>query len=214
MRGHLSKSAGTVVQARNNAWRHWNSDGLFMIIQGFAVILLGLCIIWSHHQRSILQALLYLASMGIQADQLFTKKIVGWLKTYITFPRTGYVALPPFKELLSTSSLKEKRWIMWFLIWTAVLIVLASYLVFAHLPWYLVGAQIMMAVLLWFFWSKRKFAWYVPIPLLVGTLLLVLLPASSKDKPEILLAQLGAQHMLLGISILVQYLREHPVPQA
>jgi hypothetical protein len=211
----LSTSIGTVAHARNKAWRYWNSDGLFMMVQGVAIVLFGVSMLWSHHQRSILlPGLTYFASMGIQADQIFTKKIVGWLKTRIIYPRTGYVALPGYKELMSSASLKQKRQQKWMLVWITFLIVLGSYVVIAHVQWYLAGAQIMTAGLLWLFWTKGKFAWYVPAPLVVGTLFLVLLPASSKDRLEIILIEMGAQHMVLGVSILLQYLREHPVPPA
>jgi len=213
--GCLSISIGTVVQARNKAWRYWNIDGLFMMVQGFALALLGAAILLGHHQRSILlPALPYLASMAIQADQIFTKKIVGWLKTRIIYPRTGYVALPGYIELMSSASLKQKRQQKWMLVWITFFIVLGSYVVIAHVQWYLAAAQIVTAGLLWLFWTKHKFAWYVPAPLVVGTFFMVLLPASSKDKLEVILIEMGAQHMLLGVSMLSQYLREHPVPQA
>ena len=99
------------------------------------------------------------------------------------------------------------------LVWVAVSAGLMRYLIVTHIHLYVVIVQSMLAVLLWVFWTKRKFAWYVPIPLLIGTVLLILL-SGSKDQSAILVIQVGALLIFLGISVLSQYLREHPVPQA
>jgi hypothetical protein len=171
----MSKPVGTVMQARNRAWLNWNNDGLFTLVQGFALSLLGASQIWHNHEHSLKSPeILQLAAILILLDQITGRKIVGWLKTYISFPRTGYVALPPFKELLTTPS--SKREIIWTLIWAAILIGVSSYLLFTHLPWYLVVIQITLAGCLCVLWRKGKFVWYIPIPLLIGSLSLSLLP--------------------------------------
>jgi hypothetical protein len=209
----MPKPAGTVMQARSRAWLNWNNDGLSALIQGFALSLLGASQIWHNHEHSLKSPeLLQLVAILILLDQIVTRKIVGWLKTFISFPRTGYVALPPFKELLATSS--SKRSLVWTLIWTAISIGVSSYLLFTHLQWYLIVIQITLAALLWVLCRKRKLAWYVPIPLLIGSVSLSLLPSSNRDKMEILVIQIGALLMLMGLSRLLQYLHEHPVPQA
>ena len=210
----MSSSVSTVVQARNNAWRYWNSDGLSLITQGFALTLLGLAMLLGHHQHSILlPLLLYVMSMTIQIDQIFKKKFVSWLKTHITYPRTGYVALPGYKELMSSATVKEKRRQKWTLAWLLLFLLLSFFLMIASMQWYLTCAQIVMAGLLGLLWIKFKFAWYVPMPLAVGAFLLLWAPVSNKDKLEVLTIQIGVLCMLMGMNILANYLREHPAPE-
>lgn len=168
----------------------------------------------NHHRSILLTLLLYVMSIAIQIDQLFKKKFVSWLKTYITYPRTGYVALPGYKELVSSATAKEKRRQKWMLAWLLIFILLGCYLAIANMQWYLICAQIFLAGSLGFLWTKLKFAWYVPMPLVGGALLSMWAPVSRQDKLEMLTIQLGVLFMVLGVSILAKYLRQHPVQRA
>ena len=129
----MSVSGISVFQAKAHLWRYWNSDGLPNIITGFAMILQGLAYFWlGHHSRSLLPGVLLLSSAMILLDQITLRKIAGWLKTRITYPRTGYAAPPPRTlhtdpALLSASELKQQQKTKWVWISLPFLLPLSFY---------------------------------------------------------------------------------------
>jgi hypothetical protein len=213
-------SGTSVYQAKIRAFQYWNTDGLPLIISGFAFILQGAAYFWEHHhRRSILPVLLIVLAVVILVDQIFRRKIAGWLKSRITYPRTGYAAPPPLTlhtdpALLSPKELSQQRKTKWIWVWLPPVLVLSLYLSFMYQRWYYALAAFLLAGLVGFLVVKQKLAWYTPLPSVLCGILLVLLPMDSHDTMSLGLTGIGIQIFVLGLAVLVRYLRQHPVPQA
>ena len=216
----MSQSAGTVIQARNRAWQYWNTDGLSIMVFGFASLLQGIAYLWDHHERrSIGPIFLIVLSLWIYVDHLFWRKIVGWLKARITYPRTGYVAIPSFMPTLTAAGgFKLSRRAIPTVIFITFFCALIGFTSISYPRWSGALAAIPFAVFTWFRRMKDGprgiFALYHPLPLLCCSLVLILGRINNNDAMFITLIGLGAQFILIGATQLSRYLREHPVPQA
>ena len=216
----MPESGTSVFQAKVRSWQYWNVDGLPSITMGVAVLLQGMGYLWGHHHpHSILPIFLAAFSIAIYIDQIFWRKIVGWLKARITYPRTGYAAPPPRTlhtdpALLSASELKQQRKTKWVWIFLPFYLVLSFYFVFTYGRWYFAITAVGLAGLMWFSTAKKKLPWYLPMPLLLCGFLLILLPTDRRDTQALGIVTFGIQMLFVGAVSLARYLREHPAPQA
>jgi hypothetical protein len=216
----VSNSGTSVYQAKIRAFRYWNTDGLPLIITGFAFILQGAASFWGHHhRRSILPVFLIVLAVGILVDQVFRRKIAGWLKARITYPRTGYAAPPPFTlhtdpALLSPDELKQQRKTKWIWILLPPFLALSLYLSFMYERWWSALTAFLIAGIVLFAVVKAKLAWYLPLPSMLYGLLLVLIPPDGRDTTSLTMTGLGVQMFLMGVNMLSRYLHTHPVAQA
>ena len=187
---------------------------------GVALLLQGAGNFWGHHHpHSILPGFLAVLSIAIFADQIFWRKIVGWLKARITYPRTGYAAPPPRTlhtdpALLSASELKQQRKTKWVWVFLLFYLVLNFYFVFTYGRWYFALTAVVLAGFMWFSAAKTKLPWYLPMPLLLCVFLLILLPTDWRDTQALAIVTLAIQMLFIGVISLARYLREHPAPQA
>jgi len=208
----MAELVNAVTQAKIRAWRSWTNDGLSTIVTGFAVTMQGIGGVWSNHQRSSwLPGVLIIAAPVILVDLVFTRKTVSWLKAYISYPRIGYVALPPVEQTISSPA--QKRNLILILASVGLIWAVFLYLELINLQGYVVaGFETMWAaVLVLILIIQRRLDWYVPAPLLLGCVLLTFVPG-RKDKLYIIVIQAGAQLILVGLSLLARFLREHPLP--
>jgi hypothetical protein len=215
----VSESGSSVLQAKIRAFQYWNSDGLPFIITGFALILQGAASFWDHrYPRSILPLFMIVLAVVVLVDQAFRRKIAGWLKARITYPRTGYAAPPPFTlhtdpALLSSKELRQQRRTKWVWILLPPFLVLSLYLSFTHPRGYYAITAFLLAALMWFPVVKGKLAWYVPLPLVLSGILLILLPTDLKDAMSLAVTSFGVQMFLVGVNLLWRYLHKHPASQ-
>jgi hypothetical protein len=210
----------SVFQAKVRAWQYWNIDGLPAITMGGACLLQGVAYLWGHHHRhSILPVFLILPALVILVDQIFWRKIVGWLKARITYPRTGYTAPPPRTlhtdpALLSPGELKQQRKTKWVWIFLPLYLMLSSYFSLMYGRWYFAITAVVLAGLMWVSAAKTKLPWYIPLPLVLCGFLLTVLPTDWSDTQALGIVAIGVQILFIGVVALVRYLREHPAPQA
>jgi hypothetical protein len=201
------------------AWQYWNVDGLPTITMGMAFLLQGVAYLWGHHHSdSILPIVLVVVSIAIYVDQIFWRKIVGWLKARITYPRTGYVAPPPRRlstdpALLSASELKQQRITKRVWIFLALFLVLSFSFSFKYGRWYFAIAAVVLAGLMWFSDTKKKLPWYLPLPLVLCGFLLTVLPTDWRDTQALGIVTFGIQMLFIGVISFARYLREHPAPK-
>ena len=79
----------STTAAQHRARNYWFEDGLPTLVGGFGCVLYGLSLLFDHSLLGLLIVVLY----GVIL--LRSRPIIEWLKTRLTYPRTGYVT-PPF----------------------------------------------------------------------------------------------------------------------
>lgn len=211
----MPESVSSVFQAKVRAWQYWNVDGLPNITLGVALLLQGVADLWDHrHPHSILPIFMVVFSIAICMDQIFSRKIVGWLKARITYPRTGYASPPRTlytdPAMLSANEQKQQRKTKWVLIFLVFFLVLSTYFSVIYEHWYFAFTAFLGAGLMWFFARKTKLPWYLPLPLLFCGLLLTVLPTDRRDTHALGILGVGVQLLFMGGIALARYLREHP----
>lgn len=96
----MPPSPSPVLDAERRAWNYWFVDGLPNLIGGLLCLLLaGASFLLSgpHPRRSPLVIALLVLAYGIYVVVLLRfRQTLEWLKTRITYPRTGYAASPYF----------------------------------------------------------------------------------------------------------------------
>jgi uncharacterized membrane protein YhhN len=206
----------SVFQAKARAWQYWNIDGLPIITMGVAFVTQGVGYFWGHHHpHSVLPIFMAVFSIAIYVDQIFSRKIVGWLKARITYPRTGYAAPPPRTlytdpALLSANEQKQQRKTKWVWIFLPFFLLVSIYFSVTYGRWYFAFTAILVAGLMWLFARKKKLAWYLPLPLLFCGFLLTVLPTDRRDAQALGIVAFGVQMLFMGVIALARYLREHP----
>ena len=68
----------------------------------------------------------------------------------------------------------------------------------SHERWYLAFAFMLLAGLMCFQSAKGRFAWYVPLPLILFGLLLILLPTNWTGAMALGMVGFGAQFLFMG----------------
>jgi hypothetical protein len=86
--------------AQHRAWNYWFEDGLPTLVGGLGCLLFGVSFIFD---RSPFRLVL-LAAYGVIL--LRNRPIIEWLKTRLTYPRTGYVT-PPYSSQGELTPLPE-----------------------------------------------------------------------------------------------------------
>ena len=215
----MPESSTSIVQAKVRAWQYWNVDGLPTITMGVVFLLQGVAYFWGHHHPdSILPVFLVVASIAIYIDQIFWRKIVGWLKARITYPRTGYAAPPRTLHtdptLLSASDLKQQRVTKWVWIFVPFFLALSVYFSVNYGRWYFAIAAVALAGFMWFSAVRKKLPWYLPLPLVFCGFLLTVLPTDRRDTLALGIVAFGIQMLFIGLNALIRYLRAYPAPQS
>lgn len=154
-------------------------------------------------------------SIAIYLDQIFSRKIVGWLKARITYPRTGYAGAPPRTlytdpALLSANEQKQQRKTKWVWIFLVCFLVPSFYFVFKYGRWYFSITAAVLAGLCFSASAKKKLPWYLPLPLVFCGFLLAMLPTDWWDTQALGILAFGVQMLFMGGIALARYLREHP----
>ena len=218
----MSESFPSVLQARERAWRYWESDGFYGLVMGTAIILLGLGDLWSYGIR-FSAGEFYGDALRIAAFLLFVEEnsagwIIGWLKARVTYPRTGYVtppqqtvelqidkeAFPPPKQTREEAVDKIQGG-------TVVLLILGILL---NLRWMFGLFALLHAYLSWHFRNWVYIPWHKKyLPPLYGFLLIVI-PLNMNLIGAMATLVAGLITILFGARNLVVYLKKHPAQQA
>lgn len=206
----------SVFQAKVRAWQYWNVDGLPTITTSVAFLLQGVAYLWGHHHpHSMLPIFMVVFSIAIYLDQIFLRKIVGWLKARITYPRTGYAGPPPRTlytdpALLSANEQKQQRKTKWAWIFIVFFQMLSIYFSVNYGRWYFAFTAVLVVGLMWIFARKTKLPWYIPLPLVFCGFLLTVLPTDRRDTLALGIVAFAIQMLFIGVNALVRYLRAHP----
>jgi hypothetical protein len=218
-----------ILEARRRARDYWDIDGLPALLEGTTTVLLG--VLWLPTDNHLpwwwdtcltlgLVALLFLSD---------SKKTLEWLKSRITYPRTGYVAPPketpyskrdpytiisitkepaalePEAPLEGRASRKalDFPWPLLLLLWWF----------FSFDGW--LASLACLATALWFWWRNKKDPpWFEIAGATIAGLLSAILTVSDRSRFCIVLIVFGASSMAKGATLLIRYLLQHPAPRA
>ena len=231
----MSNSPTPIFLAENRSWTYWFADGLPQLLIGISVMLFGFFFIYMGTPSSS-NALVVLAIVAFGAYmviQIRAPQILGWLKTRITYPRTGYAASPYFAnknnicrdanlnlppapdpnapaiaEIKRVRKERNRR-----LSRTYILLALTSLaLWFVHTSWICALTGIVMGIILWLGTRADKsvsllvvFGFPV-VGFYVGTLLL-----NPHARVGSFIFGAGLLFLLEGLVSLLLYLRRNPV---
>ncbi|HKF53312.1 MAG TPA: hypothetical protein VKB26_13435 [Candidatus Acidoferrales bacterium] len=228
-----------VLDAERRSWDYWFVDGLPYLSAGILGLLIAaifLLVDRYGHTHSPFLIVLVVVMLGFVAlVYARLRQTLEWLKSRITYPRTGYVPPPYFTDhstppadlvMLNLSGVREKETIAPLLVsedlrwrlWVALLILPAEPLVgqfiASHALCTLIGC--VGGFFAWLLSRKdpRK-AWAV----LFGLLFAQIYTCDFLSRPHIegafyFLAGVGFALALAGAIVLARYLRRNPVARA
>lgn len=94
------KTLSPVLDAERRAWNYWFVDGLPNLLAGLACLLLSgayLLVLRYRFTHSLIAILVGVLLLGVFTFVLFRlRQTLEWLKSKVTYPRTGYAAAPYF----------------------------------------------------------------------------------------------------------------------
>jgi len=224
----MSETSNAILEARRRARDYWDIDGLPALLAGAYTVLVGL--IWLPTDRPWPGAV-FVLWLGAWVFVAEIKGTLEWLKSRITYPRTGYVAPPkagpdaerdPYtiisimkepgaQELLAPLEGRASRRAFEFSDFPFSLLLLWWF--FSFNSW--IASLSCLATALWFWWKNKKDPpWFEIAGAAIAGLLSAILTVSDRRRLCIVLIVFGASSMVKGATLLIRYLRQHPAPQA
>lgn len=212
----------SVLQARERAWRYWESDGFYGLVMGIAITLLGLGDLWwSYGVRfragEFYGDLLRIAGMLLFFEENSVGWITGWLKARVTYPRTGYVTPPQQtmelqidKEAFPPPKQTREEAVDKILGWTVVLLILGLLL---HLRWMFGLFTLLHGYLSWHFRNWAYIPWHKKYLWPLYGLLLMVIPLNMNLISAMATLVAGLITVLVSIKNLAVYLKRHPARQ-
>ena len=224
----MSSSPSPVLSAEQRAWRYWFDDGLPILLTGIGFLLGALLFSNDHSENSTpltisvcLGALLLYCALLI-----FQRQIIDWLKSKITYPRTGYVHPPHFEQAPERLDGEEQRpaelevlheYRKQRILLTCAAVGAASFaMVYIQNRWTCTVAGFVIAMALWL-WARKvyRLSWIVigGLPF-IGFFLSVVIADRfhGYDRITYFLFAVGALLVVDGTLTLVRYLRRNPRP--
>lgn len=197
-----------VDHAAQRAGRYWEIDGLPRIAMGLPLVVIGSLSLWKHQLRaSVGCALFVLLALYFYFVMLPNSLVLRWVKARTTFPRTGYVALPPLGTNADVFGLKRHpEGLVLCLMFVSALVVT---------PWFGAALGVLCASILWIM-TKGRFdgAGIFISGSYLSAILLPVLPVAVWDRIGYFSFAFGLLYLFAGAIQLVSYLRRHPVAQA
>jgi hypothetical protein len=228
-----------VVDAERRAWSYWFVDGLPYLTAGILCALLSATFIIAVHYRAthfrIALALILMVYVFLGIVFIRLRQTLVWLKSRITYRRTGYVPPPYFTEtdappadlvMLNLSGVREKetmtpmlvsedlRWRAWVLLAILLADPLAGQFIRSHALCFFVGCA--GGFLAWLLSRKdpRK-SWAVVFGLLFAQIYIFEVPDMRRIEGAFyFLAGVGFVLALAGAIVLARYLRRNPLARA
>jgi|GEM_PF-2285565 hypothetical protein len=227
-----------IRETEERAWRYWFSDGLATLVAGFTCLLIAWFLLLNGHKPATPFSIgVTFVLLGMYFVFLLRQRqIVEWLKSRITYPRTGYVRTPYFGEdesqsldltVLSMGGADATREQEWKRVHEdrkrrAVLaIVLSAGAMIALLlirnPWICALTGAALSAALWIGARKdQRLSWIVlaGFPFL-GVYLTIFRygNAPGPDRAAYFLAGAGILFVAEGAVTLIRYLRKNPRPR-
>jgi len=198
-----------VDQAVQHAEKYWEIDGLWTVTNAVGYLLLGAQLFWMYHHPPFWRHLfvngiflLFLAAYVYLVARINSLAML-WLKARITYPRTGYVALPT-----TTDELKHERefhpetWVF-----CAVIILCPLF----DSPWLAAISVIMATTVVWGITRGRFPSANVIIPgYYLSAIVLPYLTFKPLHRAGYFCIAFGLVLLFAGLIQLVSYLRQHP----
>lgn len=196
---------------------YWEIDGLPTLSLALLYLVCASMILWLPHYHSwrkdlaisgftlsILETYFYLVARK-------NSPVIRWLKVRITYPRTGYVALPPSGSP-AAARLKELDMRRHPAVWVFLPTVFSDQV---DTPWFGAVLAIVATSIMWGI-TRGKFPFSgILIPgLYLSALLLPFLPISPEHRFPYFYIALGLLYLLVGTVQFFSYLRQHPVAHA
>ncbi|HEY2393434.1 MAG TPA: hypothetical protein VGK22_19835 [Candidatus Angelobacter sp.] len=226
----MPETNSAILEAKRRARDYWDIDGLPALVAGTVAFCWGVLTLSGSRHLPIWANVLFIALWFFGLFLLWKRKVaLEWLKSRITYPRTGYVAPPeadpkpdPYKMISIISEPPVEP---------VVVKASTKALEFADFPF----ALLIMLLLTDIGWPVSVNRWLVPLACLWTALLFW--RRNRKDPPwfeiaaaviagfanailqvkvdrfGILLLVFGVTGMIKGTTLLVRYLRQHPAPQ-
>jgi hypothetical protein len=190
-----------VVDAESGARNYWFSDGLDLLLLSVFIALAG-CF-GLIRPLPLWKSLAILGLISVAGYLLAAKRspMLGWLKSRITYPRSGYASI----EL---PKLKREDWRRY----PEAFVVFFSAAVFDMNPAPWIGL-IALAAGLGFLWGRFGFSFLIPGIAMSGVLVAASSRAHGSSMAWLFIA-LAILYFIKGTRQLLRYLRQHPAPQA
>jgi len=228
----MSETSNAILEARRRARDYWDIDGLPALLAGAATVSFGVLLLpTDNHLPGWWGAGL---TLGVVAVYFFaeSKRALEWLKSRITYPRTGYVAPPQAgpdaelhsytiisimkepeaQELLAPAEGRASRRAFEFSDFPFFTLLLLWWF-FSFNSW--IASLSCLATALWFWWRNKKDPpWFEIAGAAIAGLLSAILTVSDRSRCCSGLIVFGASGMVKGATLLISYLRQHPAQQA
>lgn len=221
-----------LLDAERRSWDYWFSDGLASIVSGFACLFMAVYLVSSRRflHGYLFGAVLILCMLLYGVVIIFQRQIIEWLKSKITYPRTGYAAPPYFTEdrtmpvdltVLSMDGAdaknpndiervrRDRKLRAAFVVVLAVGITLLAVLVTN--PWIYAVVGVGVAAVLWIFGRKdQRISWVILAGLPFVGFYLAIFQIPRRERLGYFL--LGASLLLIaqGLLALRRYIRRNP----
>jgi len=226
----MSIQAPRILDARQRAWHYWFVDGFTHLLLGLALLSMSICGLFPPRPRAFWQLGLWAALLGLYvALMLWQRQILQWLKTKITYPRTGYVP-PPFDAMSEAAGMVElglegsderraeaerlaadhRKQLM-----LAASLAVAGSLAMLLIEnrWVPTVASVLLASALWALRKSEKVSWITIIGLPVFGLCMTIFVVPGAYRPHRmawLMAGWGGLFVLEGAIALTRYLLQNP----
>ncbi|HEY2911872.1 MAG TPA: hypothetical protein VGK21_00805 [Candidatus Angelobacter sp.] len=225
----MPETSNAILAARRRARDYWDIDGLPALVAGTTTVSVGvICSPLKIHGLGGALVLVLCAWFFLTEG----KGTLKWLKSRITYPRTGYVAPPqayrdserePYtiisitkepeaEEQLAPAEGRASRkalefsdppFFLLFILWWF----------FSFSGW--LASLTCLAIALRFWWKNMKDPpWFEIAGAAIAALLSAILTVSDRLRFSIVLVVFGISGMVKGTTLLIHYLRQHPAPQA
>ena len=234
----MTSSPTPLLNAEQRAWQYWFDDGLPTLVAGVGCLLAAVFFAYdeSRNATPLTIAVTFIALLLYVAVLLFHRYVLDWLKTKITYPRTGYVQPPYFAEeasapletvSLSLQGADAKRssdierlhtYRKQRLMFLCVVVAMATIaMMFVQNRWICALAGILMAVALWTWGRKvQRLSWVILGGFPFVGFYMTLFQAHrvvGVRRVAYFLAGAGVVLILDGALTLLRYLRVNPRPK-
>jgi hypothetical protein len=225
----------SVIDAKQQAWRYWFVDGLTHLLLGIAILSISICTLYPPRPRAFWQLAIWAAILTLyMALMLRQRQIVEWLKTKITYPRTGYVqspfdvtdlaASPNMIELGLAGADERRAEARRLLVAQRRQVSLAAALAVAgslamlliESRWVYTVSGLLFALALWALRRNEKVSWIaiVGLPILGACMTVFFVPGSyPPNRVAWFMAGWGGLFVLDGTIALTRYLLRNPMPK-
>ena len=224
-------SSSPVLSAAQRASFYWFDDGLPTLLTGVACLLMAFSLLYPHSGGSnLLSAVVALVSIVLYGLLLIRQReILDWLKSRITYPRTGYVSPPyslkdanlplgltslslPGSETSHPDERDRSRQVSFMI---AIALAVGLPIFFFSNPWLCLVSGFLTSAALWFglrYIQRVSWILLAGFPLL-GLAMLLFLPRYIDGPARVawFLAGTGVILIVEGTVALLRYLEKNPL---